>query len=114
MEIYEMDYSDNAHLQEVCEIRQPVLFDFKKNGEIMEDVAPKHENEEISMKNVNEAIETGECFSIPLRSFQKLIKTDDKSRFFSENNFDFVEETGISAKCSQFDSYLKPNFNRPW
>lgn len=111
MEIYEMDYSDNAHLQEVCEIRQPVLFDFKKNGEILEDAASKHENEEITMKNVNEAIETGEWFSIPLRSFQKLIKTDDKSRFFSENNFDFVEETGISAKCSQFDPFLKPNFN---
>ncbi len=114
MEIYEMDYLDNTHLQEVCEIKQPVLFNFKKNGEILENAflsLSKYENEEINMKNVNEAIETGEWFSIPLRSFHKLIKTDDKSRFFSENNFEFMEETGLSSKCSQFDPYLKPSFN---
>ena len=29
MEIYEMDYVSNTHLQEVCNIKQPVLFYYK-------------------------------------------------------------------------------------
>ena len=28
LEIYELDYIDNTHLQEVCDIKQPVLFEF--------------------------------------------------------------------------------------
>jgi hypothetical protein len=29
LEIYELDYTTNQHLQEVCDIKQPVLFEFK-------------------------------------------------------------------------------------
>jgi hypothetical protein len=30
LEIYEMDFLNNEHLQEICEIKQPVLFEFKQ------------------------------------------------------------------------------------
>ena len=29
LEIYELDYSSNTHLQEVCDIKQPILFEYK-------------------------------------------------------------------------------------
>jgi hypothetical protein len=29
LEIYELDYSSNKHLQEVCDVKQPILFEFK-------------------------------------------------------------------------------------
>jgi hypothetical protein len=29
LEIYEMDYTTNTHLQEICNVKQPVLFQFK-------------------------------------------------------------------------------------
>ena len=29
LEIYEMDYSSNENLQEICDIKQPVLFEYK-------------------------------------------------------------------------------------
>ena len=29
LEIYEMDYTNNDNLQEVCDIKQPVLFEYK-------------------------------------------------------------------------------------
>ena len=28
LEVYEMDYTNNIHLQEVCDIKQPVLFEY--------------------------------------------------------------------------------------
>ena len=39
LEIYEMDYSSNAQLQEVCNVKQPVLFEFKTTCmELFEDI----------------------------------------------------------------------------
>ena len=29
LEIYELDYTTNSHLQEVCDVKQPVLFELK-------------------------------------------------------------------------------------
>ena len=31
LEISEIDYSDNENLQDVCELKQPLLFDYKIN-----------------------------------------------------------------------------------
>ena len=39
LEIYEMDYTTNVHLQEVCDIKQPVLFEYKSiNPEFFENL----------------------------------------------------------------------------
>ena len=39
LEVYEMDFTDNQHLQEVCDIKQPVLFEYKTfNGDFFDDV----------------------------------------------------------------------------
>ena len=35
LEIYEMDYSTNAHLQDVCDVRQPVLFNVRYHSRIV-------------------------------------------------------------------------------
>jgi len=39
LEVYEMDFTDNQHLQEVCDIKQPVLFEYKSiNTEFFYDI----------------------------------------------------------------------------
>ena len=30
LEIYELDYTDNQHLQEICDAKQPILFLYKE------------------------------------------------------------------------------------
>ena len=43
LEIYEMDYVSNAHLQEVCSIKQPVLFHYKNvNPEFFDALDNEH------------------------------------------------------------------------
>ena len=43
IEIYEMDYSHNQHLQEVCEIKQPVIFQFQQiNPELFSSLTPQN------------------------------------------------------------------------
>jgi hypothetical protein len=59
LEIYEMDFSTNEHLQEVCEVKQPVLFDYKSvNPEFFEKLnydsvgEPKYGNCDIKVKDI--------------------------------------------------------------
>ena len=47
LEIYEMDYSTNSQLQEVCEVKQPVLFEFQS---IYPDIYENLSKEEIFSK----------------------------------------------------------------
>jgi hypothetical protein len=124
LEIYEMDYSNNPHLQEVCDVKQPVIFQFDVvdnelfahvNGETMDTI----ENNDVKVKDIRDYYpinKTGdEWISVdytvlPFQSSRKLMKTDIKSHYFTENNGDFVEESSRYTYFRNMDAYLKPSF----
>lgn len=118
LEIYEMDYSSNAHLQEVCDVKQPILFEYKLVvPEFYETVTyddlldPQYASYDI---NVKEAVDyfdnevTVDYVVLPYSSGSNLMKTDPKSAYFSENNEDFVEESGLIKEFGNNDDHLKP------
>jgi len=100
LEIYEMDYTTNQKLNEICELRQPVLFELRESQpELFERIVL--ENDAIvTIKDTND-IETGESITMSYSNAETLTKTDPKSRFYSENNTDIP--TDITA-----DELLKP------
>jgi hypothetical protein len=118
LEIYEMDYINNSNLQEVCNIRQPVLFQIPELGEI--DIATLFENEntekeEVQIKDTddywNTAIDSVDYLNMPLRTALPLMKTDTRAHYISENNTNFLNETGIMANQEVvLDNLLKPSF----
>jgi mannose-6-phosphate isomerase-like protein (cupin superfamily) len=91
LEIYEMDYTSNDHLQTVCAMKQPVLFEFFRDEgvkgspvEKINDVAD--ENAEIKVWDTHDYY-TGTTASVdPIlltnRSFTNLAKSDPKGRYF--------------------------------
>ena len=93
LEIYEMDYTSNDHLQTVCAMKQPVLFEFFRDEgvkgspvEKINDVAD--ENAEIKVWDTNDYY-TGTTASVdPIlltnRSFTNLSKSDPKGRYFGK------------------------------
>ena len=87
LEIYEMDYESNSHLQTICELRQPVLFDYGKINQVLFKTNYTSPDSKINVrvKDVND-IETGDSIVLPYCSTRALMKSDSKSRFFSENN----------------------------
>ena len=112
LEIYEMDYVSNENLQEVCNIKQPVLFEFKNvNPNIFADLdiesIQKHENDELRVKDTNDV---SDYVMLKYGSFKGLIDTDAKSHFITEGNHEFIEETGLYSEFSELNAYLKPNF----
>ena len=119
LEIYEMDYTNNRHLQEVCYIKQPVLFNYKViNDEFFEtmnlELLSKHGTNDIKIKDINDYWNPDsnnlDYVNLPFQSSQNLMTTDTNSKYFSENNNDFIEDSGIIKLFNENNSFLKPNF----
>ena len=123
LEIYELDFSSNAHLQEVCDVKQPILFEYRSVApEFYEHVtyddllSEQYAAHDIRVKESADYWEpTGADISVdyvvlPYSSGTSLMKTDSKAAYFSENNEDFVEETGLGTSFGHNDENLKPPF----
>jgi len=113
LEMYEIDQASKDKLEEICDIRQPVLFDFE-NQKIMETsnktyITNNYHAFEVKIRNVKDDDSNSELYMpLPLHSAIKLFDEDKKSVFFSENNSDFLEETGVIKNLRYNDGFLRP------
>jgi hypothetical protein len=118
LEIYEMDYTNNLNLQEVCELKQPILFNYSiVNPDILQDITVetllKQDSYDVRVKDINEYWKddtTVDYVILPLKSALNLLKTDTASKYFIENNDDFIQEAGFSTIFEENDSYIKPQY----
>jgi hypothetical protein len=113
LEIYEIDDVSKDKLEEICDIRQPVLFDYN-DEKIIETTNSKfilknYPAFEIKIRNTNDKDKNNELYvNLPLHASVKLFKEDNSSSYFSENNSDFLNETGIVKNFKYNDEYLRP------
>jgi hypothetical protein len=49
--------------------------------------------------------------SLPFHQTIKIIENDQNTQYFSEQNGEFLEESGLHKTFSQLDPYIKPDFN---
>ena len=118
MEIYEMDYVSNEHLQEVCNIKQPVLFFYKSiHPEFFDELDHEHldrlDSYDVNVKDVRDyyADEPNVDFTVmPFRSAETLMTTDTKSSYFTENNHTTIDESGLLKTFQTNDDFFKPSF----
>lgn len=118
LEIYEMDYSSNLHLQEVCDVKQPILFEYRSIAPDFYDkvtyddlLDDKYSPYDINVKEAADYWDSDvsvDSVILPYSSGSTLMKTDAKAAYFSENNADFVEETKLAAMFETNDEFLKP------
>jgi hypothetical protein len=121
LEMYEVDQASKDKLEEVCDIRQPVLFDFE-NQDIMSTSSKDYINLsyqafEIKIRNVKEREKEKEktddddtemYMPLPLHSAVKLFEEDKQSTYISENNTDFLQESGVIKHFQHNDQFLRP------
>jgi len=114
LEIYDIDNTSKDKLEEICNLRQPVIFDF--------DCLPIVENTnkkkllnhyrafDIKIRNVDKSKPTEEDIFIPLKlhDASKLFQEDTSSAYYSENNKEFLEETGVLKIMQRKDDFLRP------
>jgi len=123
LDIYEMDFSNNTHLQEVCEIRQPVLFQFRNiHPKLFTDITAqsiaKYGSYDVRIKDAHDYYKENraehsqvDAVSLSLHNSIKLLENDKAAHFFSENNEDFLDESGLLRTMRSIDDFLKPVFN---
>ena len=127
LEIYEMDYLNNANLQEICAVKQPVLFELHHCVELYDRIQlskmTKYDTYDLGVKDTRDYYRTTakgssepdftsvESVSLPFHSAVRLMETDTNARYISESNAGFLEETGLANTIGCLDPYLKPNGN---
>ena len=113
LELYEIDQGSKDNLEEICNIRQPVIFDFNSEKIIQYSnktyLLENYKAFEIKIRNAKEENYDSEIYMpIPFDSAIKLFNEDSKETYFSENNTDFLQETGIIKHFQYNDEFLRP------
>ena len=123
LEIYEVDRQTKEVFEEVCDFRQPVLFNNDNNQNKIIDFTNKkylmknYPSFEIKIRDSqigNDELTIGdyELYSpVDLQVANQLFNKDKQGVYFSENNQDFLQETGIIKNMQQNDEFLRPFLN---
>jgi len=119
LDIYEADYDSHSGLQQICDIRQPFLFEFRSvNSDFFErmnwvSVTSVCGSYDIRIKEIADYFSKDELavdyVLLPWTQGTTLIR-DTATQYFTENNHDFVEDAGLFRVFSQTDSFLKPEW----
>lgn len=113
LEIYEVDDASKDKLENVCNLRQPTIINYS-NEKIMNTCNTKYITDnyyafDIKIRNNNDNVENSELYvPLVLHSSLKLFNEDKQSNYYSDNNGDFLEETGLKKHFVYNDSYLRP------
>ena len=113
LEMYEVDQPSKERLEEICDVRQPVLFDFDCQ-QIMETtnrsyISNAYQAFEIKIRNAKEDDDKTDLYvPLPIHTAIKLFDEDKTASYFSENNTDFLEETGVAKNLKYNDEFLRP------
>ena len=113
LEIYEIDQLSKDRLEEVCDIRQPLLFTFNTQSIIehtcRDYILNNYKMFEVKIRNATDVDNNTELYiPLPLHSSVKLFDGDKNATYFTENNRDFLEETGVVKHFKQNDQFIRP------
>ena len=118
LEIYEIEQASKDKMEEICDLRQPVLFDLPSvedsdkisnttNKQYLLDNYPVFEIKIRDTYDTN--LDSNMCVPLPLHLAAKLFDEDTNSTYFSEGNTDFLQETGVIKNMSYNDEFLRPS-----
>ena len=114
LEIYEIEQASKDKKEEICDLRQPVLFDIEDDKLIQttskDYILQNYPVFEVKIRNTKEDIVEDEIYMpLPLHMTVKLLNEDSNSVYFSENNGDFLQETGVYKSFQYNDEFLRPS-----
>jgi hypothetical protein len=113
LEMYEADSASKDKFEEICNLRQPVLFDFDNTKIIkttnLDYLATNYSAFEMKIRNSKEQDYSSEIYMpLPFHAAINLFNEDKNSSYFSENNMDFLQDTAVIKNLQYNDEYLRP------
>ena len=113
LEMYEIEHTSKDKLEEICDLRQPVLFetDITKINETTNKsyLLNNYGAFEIKIRNVkSNETESERYMPLPIKSAYTLFDEDKSSTYLSENNTEFLKETGVIKNLQYNDEFFRP------
>jgi len=128
LEIYVIDNVSKEKFEELCDIRQPIIFPFENEKiinntcydyiynnynsfdiQIRESAFSKQsENNKNKLKDTTIESDVDVYVPLSLNLANKLFVEDDTERYYSANNTDFLKETGVIKNFQYNDEFLRP------
>jgi len=113
LEIYEIDQASKDKLEEICDLRQPIIFELEDDKIARTSsknyIIQNYHAFEIKIRNSIDPDYSSEIYMpLPLHASAKLFNEDKKGAYFSENNMDFLQETGVIKNIQYNDEFIRP------
>ena len=116
LEVYEIEEPSKEKLEEICDIKQPIIFnmynpnllDIFNYNYIMNNYA----SFDIKIRNMNSIyidLESDLYLPYTLQKANDLFNNDICGNYFSENNSEFIEETTLIKNFKYNDIFLRPH-----
>ncbi len=113
LEVYTIERPSKEKLEEICDIRQPVIFDFN-NTRLLEscNLGSLDDNYgafDIQVRDITNKDDNSELY-LPflLKETINIFREDKNKKYISEHNEDFLKETGAVKNYSYNDAFLRP------
>lgn len=114
LELYQIEQPSKEKLEEICDLRQPVVFDYTNERlldvcrrDIMRDTYGAFD---VKVRNIAISLDDEEEMHMPLTLTSAVTATleDTQSKYLIENNRDFLDETGMVKAYQYNDEFIRP------
>jgi len=111
--VYTIEQPSKEKLEEICDLRQPVIFEFH-NENMINDVNlnvldDNYSAFDINLRDLTNKDDSSEIY-LPflLSEGLNIFRNDKNSKFISENNQEFLNETAVVKTYKYNDGFLRP------
>ena len=113
LEVYEIEQPSKEKLEEICDLRQPVIFDYQNDSLLetckLSQIVEHYGAFDVKLRNVKEADDNTDLhIPVTLKAALSILSGDKDAKYVSEKNGDFLEETGIIKNYKYNDAFLRP------
>ena len=111
-DIYELDQVTKSKINDICDLRQPVVFNYNSSLQNVcntKELKEKYKNLDLHIRDTTDYDDKSE-FYIPLdvKNSMQLLENDTEQKYITERNHDFINDAGISKNYKENDVNLKP------
>ena len=115
LEVYEIETISKEAFEDACNLRQPIVFEYANSTHDLIDkcrfssLLSSCGAFDVNIRNMKEDAEDAELhIPIQLNRCANIIHHDVNSTYLTENNYDFLEDSGLNNIYKNNDSYLRP------
>ena len=113
LEIFNIENPSKDEFEELCDQRQGLVFKYKNkinNYLDLDYLSKNYSTFEINLKNMKDK-EQNIYFPLDLKKSIELFKKDKDGKYISEQNSEFLKDTGLNKLIREDENLLKPALN---